>query len=372
MATAPPKMGRILELDGLRGLAVIVVVLAHFLAEVPHGFFPFSLGWLGVDVFFALSGFLISGILIDNRGCKNYFSTFYMRRTCRIFPIYFLFIPPLVLLIHWLRQAGYQWMEEPLPMLGYLTYTQNIFMAWTNQDGGLSLIPTWTLAVEEQFYMLLPLIVVLVPPRFLLKTFLVLIATAPIIRSILLFNLGSDHLSTNCLLPCRWDTLFWGGTAAIVWRDERLRSAFLANDGRYLKAILIGAVWVIPLLLFSKKFTDIPVRMSIGLTLIGLGSASYILLIVSKNVSGKFLLSKPLRFFGTISYGLYLVHWPLLVMLHGFVLGTKPDIGTMPQLLLTLAAIPLSVAIAWCSWTYIESKIVRYGHRFKYGEVKST
>lgn len=366
MSSALPKTGRILELDGLRGLAVIVVVLAHYLAEVPHGFFPFSLGWLGVDVFFALSGFLIAGILIDNRGCANYFSTFYIRRSCRIFPIYFLFIPPLVLLIHQLRQSDCNWLEQPLPMAGYLTYTQNFLMAWTNHDGGLSLIPTWTLSVEEQFYMLLPLLVMLVPKRMLLKTFLLLIVVAPVLRSALLYHFGSDHLSVKCLLPCRWDTLFWGAIAAIVWREENLKSVVLRNNGRLLKAVLIIAIWVVPLMLFSKKFTDIPVRLSIGLTIIGLGSASYILLIVSKNASGKLLLSKPLRFFGSISYGLYLVHQPMLVMMHGFILGTRPDVETMPQILTTLTAIPLSVGVAWLSWTFFESKIVGYGHNFKY------
>jgi len=367
MSSSLPKPGRILELDGLRGLAVIVVVLAHYLAEVPHGFFPFSLGWLGVDVFFALSGFLIAGILIDNRGSENYFSTFYVRRSCRIFPIYFLFIPALVMVIHYLRQSGYVWLEEPLPMIGYLTYTQNFFMAWTNHDGGLSLIPTWTLAVEEQFYMLLPLIVLFVPHRYLLRTFLFLIALAPILRTTLLCQFGSDHISANCLLPCRWDTLFWGAIAAIIWRDEKLKSYVLKDNGKRLKAVLVAAIWIVPVMLFSKKFTDVPLRMSVGLTVIGLGSASYILLVVSKGVSGRLLLTKPLRFFGSISYGMYLVHQPVLVMLHGFVLGTRPDVQTMPQILLTLTAIPISVGIAWVSWTFFESKIVRYGHRFKYG-----
>ena len=367
MSSALPKPGRILELDGLRGLAVIVVLLAHYLAEVPHGFFPFSLGWLGVDVFFALSGFLIAGILIDNRGAKNYFSTFYIRRSCRIFPIYFLFIPPLVLFIHYLRGAGYEWLDSPLPMVGYLTYTQNIFMAWTNHDGGLSLIPTWTLAVEEQFYMLLPLIVVFVPKRWLLKTFLILILTAPLLRTFLILNLGSDHISANCLLPCRWDTLFWGAIAAIVWRDERLKTIVLGNSGNRLKLVMVAVIWTVPLMLYLEKHHALPIRMSVGLTLIGLGSASYILLLVSKNVAGKFLLAKPLRFFGSISYGLYLCHQPILVMFHGFILGTKPDIETMPQLLVTIAAIPVSVGLAWLSFTFFEKRIVSFGHRFKYG-----
>jgi peptidoglycan/LPS O-acetylase OafA/YrhL len=168
------------------------------------------------------------------------------------------------------------------------------------------------------------------------------------------------------LLPCRWDTLFWGSVAAIVWRDEKLKSVLLSDNGKWLKAVLVCAIWIIPVLMFSKKFTEVPLRMSVGLTVIGLGSASYILLLVSKNVSGKFLLSKPLMFFGSISYGMYLVHQPVLVLLHGFVLGTRPDVQTLPQILLTLTGIPISVAIAWLSWTLFESKIVRYGHRFKY------
>ena len=214
--------------------------------------------------------------------------------------------------------------------------------------------------------MLLPLIVLFVPHRHLMKTLLVLIATAPIIRSVLLYQFGSDHISANCLLPCRWDTLFWGAIAAMIWRDEKLKSIVLKDNGKLLKVVLVGAIWIVPVLLFSKKFTDVPLRMSVGLTVIGLGSASYILLVVSKNVSGKLLLTKPLRFFGSISYGMYLVHQPILVFLHGFILGTRPDVETLPQILVTLTGIPISVGIAWLSWTYFESKIVRYGHRFKY------
>ena len=284
MSSTHPDSRRIVELDGLRGVAVLLVLLAHYFGEVPSGWSFLALGWLGVDVFFVLSGFLIAGILLDHRGAANYFSTFYIRRSCRIFPIYFVFIPILVLFLSSLWARGHAWMEEPLPFAAYLSYTQNFAIAWQNRTGGLALLPTWTLAIEEQFYMLLPLMVYFVPRKRLLPICLGLIAVSPILRSMILYQYGS-HLSVHVLLPCRWDSLFLGVIAAIVLRDSKLKRRVFENGGRCLKSIWVAGYSFLPLVILVEQSSEIPLRMSIAITAMAMGTAAYILLVVTRMTS---------------------------------------------------------------------------------------
>ena len=365
MSANRPDPRRIVELDGLRGVAVLMVLLAHYFGEVPSGISFLAWGWLGVDIFFVLSGFLIAGILLDHRDAGNFFSTFYIRRSCRIFPIYFLFVPILVLFLTFLWSRGYAWIEQPLPIAAYLSYTQNFVIAGMDRTGGLALLPTWTLAIEEQFYLLLPLMVYFLPRKRLLPICLSLIAISPVLRTMILCQHGS-HLGVHVLLPCRWDSLFLGVIAAIVLRDPILKSRALAASGRCLKSIWLAGYAFLPLVVLVERSSDVPLRMSLAITLLAAGTAAYILLVVTKMTSVRWLRSRSLRFFGSISYGLYLVHQPVLVLMHGFLLGTSPDIATLPQLLITIMATVISVGLAWVSWTCFESRFVRYGRGWNY------
>ncbi len=86
--SALARRERVVELDGLRGLAALVVVVAHYFGEVPSGISALTAGWLGVDVFFVLSGYLIGSLILENRHAPNFFSVFFLRRACRILPVY--------------------------------------------------------------------------------------------------------------------------------------------------------------------------------------------------------------------------------------------------------------------------------------------
>jgi peptidoglycan/LPS O-acetylase OafA/YrhL len=159
---------RIPELDGVRGMAILLVLIWHYavvtLSVRPDSVMSYVLGglsfsWSGVDLFFVLSGFLIGGILLDNREAKNYFRVFYMRRTCRIFPLYFIWF---MIFCDLLLAEGILFSEErfrwllanPLPLLSYLTFTQNIPMALQNVFGPNWMAVTWSLAIEEQCHSL--------------------------------------------------------------------------------------------------------------------------------------------------------------------------------------------------------------------------
>ncbi len=174
---------RIPELDGLRGLAILLVLVWHF------GYLFASAGssrwlyyvkdsmtmfWSGVDLFFVLSGFLIGGILLDARESPNYFKTFYTRRSFRIIPVYALLVVTFYVCVSLglpARIAGSSAVfGATAPWYEYATFTQNIGYATGQPSQSLWLSTTWSLAVEEQFYLLLPAVVYFVPRRRLYST----------------------------------------------------------------------------------------------------------------------------------------------------------------------------------------------------------
>src|SRR5262249_50866528 len=156
-------------LDGLRALAILLVVMWHYLGH-PGGpgsaqwnFFRF--GITGVDLFFVLSGYLITGILLQNAGAANYFSTFYLRRSFRILPIYFGMVAIYLIGRQIGRPAGL--FDGAVPWWSYILGVQNFWMTIHQTFGATWLAATWSLAVEEQFYLLFPLLVFFLSPRTL-------------------------------------------------------------------------------------------------------------------------------------------------------------------------------------------------------------
>ena len=352
---------RIVELDGLRGCACLLVVIGHYFGEVAHGARFLRLEWIGVDLFFCLSGYLIGGILLDNRTSGSYGATFYIRRGFRIFPIYYLTVALVLLVLPRFAEL----VEPVYPPSVYFGYAQNIVMSLTGVETTPWLMPTWTLCVEEQFYLLLPLIIYFAPARRLPHILLVMIASAS------LFRLGLVLLSTNklalfMLLPSEWDLLFLGVLGAYVRRSPALWGQLQGSDRRGLNVITLAGVTLVPLLAIADNVIgfrsfDVVGRLALGLALTGL-----VLLLVSGAPEGARFRAPVLRFFGVISYGLYLIQQPVAGILHGVILGSRPDIGTLPQLAVTFVAFGASVGIAYLSWTFFESPLVRFGHRWRY------
>jgi peptidoglycan/LPS O-acetylase OafA/YrhL len=346
----PVTMRRIVELDGLRGLAAILVLVAHYFGEVPGGVRGLAAGWIGVDVFFVLSGFLIGGILIENRDSPTYFAAFYLRRAFRTLPAY---VAMLVLTLSALALIGKQpWIDPALPSAIYLTYAQNFVMAWRDAHSNLWLLPTWTLAVEEQFYLILPLILFALPRRHIVPVLLVLIATGPCTRAVF-----GETMAGLTLLPSRWDLLFLGVLAAQLQRHGQIAAPMLKV---LCVAAAIGTV--------AASIGPSIVRHVIGPSFIAATIAAYILLILCGAEEGRWLRTPVLTRVGLISYGLYLVHQPLNGLWHGLVLHGRPAVETPLQVVVTLAALMTSLALATLSWCLFERPLVNYGRRFRYAE----
>ena len=234
--------GRIPEVDGLRGIAIASVLAWHYLimpaVAKPGTALSYSLvfgrlAWSGVDLFFVLSGFLIGGILIDARYATNYFRVFYTRRLFRIVPIYatiLLIFPAILFAAQWAHCGDFSWLTSGLaPAYCYWTFTQNIWMALTNSLGANALGITWSLAIEEQFYLTLPLVIRFRSSHGRLILVLAGICFAPIIRTAIHLFWPHNQLAGFLLMPCRADALLLGVLAAMllrnaVWRERIQRS----------------------------------------------------------------------------------------------------------------------------------------------------
>lgn len=233
---------RLPALDGLRGIAVASVVLFHFTRPLQ---FPdrlhslFAMGWTGVDLFFVLSGFLIGGILVDNKDSVNLWRVFYLRRAFRILPLYY-FVLITFLIFGGTQLRNLTWlMESPLPTWSYATFTQNFVTAATNNLGPNYMVATWSLAVEEQFYLFLPLVIRFVSARMLPWILAALILLAPITRVVLYHWFSKDHLfGAYVLMPCRMDSLLLGTSAALIFRSDAAMTVLRNNKTILLTALL--------------------------------------------------------------------------------------------------------------------------------------
>jgi len=363
---SPDFSKRIPQLDGLRGLAIGMVIYFHYITTTFGSSRSLvarlltrsaSLGWTGVDLFFVLSGFLIGGILMDARGSANYFRVFYSRRACRIFPVYFTFVALTLLgaaLLRWPMFA------PSIPWPFQASFTQNLWMAAHNTLGSRALWPTWSLAVEEQFYLLLPLLVYAVKPSRLPWIAGAGIAGAAVIRLGLLLIRPNLVIAAYTLLPCRMNALLMGTLAAWFIRQPRLWQKLLSkrNDLRRALLILLGCL---PL------FLAIPAIDSRFEILVGLNAfpVYYALLLVASLADeriGRILRVRWLMNLGGIAYFVYLVHYPMFgLLIHA--MGVRTAAG---GIVAAIIALPLTIVVAQVSWKWFEKPFIRLGHKVHY------
>jgi len=336
---------RIPELDGLRGFAILIVVLLHYGYEpgqpgpalLIHIRNLFGLGWSGVDLFFVLSGFLIGGVLLDAKASPDYFKTFYIRRFYRIIPIYYLWIVGFILVItvggNLLRAHTH---SHVLPALGFSTFEQFVFLQniWVPNHVTLSawwLGVTWSLAVEEQFYLVAPLAIRFLDVAKLRAALIVVIFSAPLLRTILFFVEKAFAQHAYMSTPCRADSLALGMLAALYWRQDGFREKLgLRRRTLTMLVTVLFAGMVVLWYWYSNPILGIRITM------------------------------------GRVSYCFYLIHIAVRYFVFGFATRTVPHVTDFPSIGLTLLSAALTYLIARLSWTYIEGPLVRIGHRTTY------
>jgi peptidoglycan/LPS O-acetylase OafA/YrhL len=351
----PPTKTHYPVLDGLRGLAILLVVVYHNFGFINYFFF----GWLGVDLFFVLSGFLITDILMKTVNRPHFLRNFYMRRVLRIFPLYY---GSLILFL------------IILPACGILTaqlayYRDNQWWLWTYLQNWLYIFkPTdanilhhfWSLAVEEQFYLIWPLTILLLRKPSRLFALLAVVLVAVVVLRIVVWNYQLEELAYfNFYTFSRIDGICIGSMLALL---RTIRIDFLRN---YTAPVVLSLALANFIFFFINRYYGytFPFLAFVGYTTFAVMFA----LLVNEGVENKSRLLRLLfdngmmKFFGRISYGLYVFHWPVFIL-------TAPyfqDIFT-PALPLAEARIAASITatlvgigVSLISFRYFEQYFIR-------------
>lgn len=348
-------------LDGLRGLASLLVVIYHNFGFINHYFF---FGWLGLDIFFVLSGFLITDILLSTLGKPHFLRNFYVRRTLRVFPVYYLsLILFLVVLPHvpgipvkfdyFVRNQAWLW-----------TYLQNwLYIFYPPNQSFLNHL--WSLAVEEQFYLLWPLAVLLIKKPVYLFIFISLLLLLTIgMRCWVWIHHFEGLAYYNLYTFTRIDGICIGCMIAIL---QHINFRFLQKN----TSLIVFAFAILNFIFYfiNERYNNsFPYLAMVGYTTFAMifGLLIYDIINHGSRVLTALFNIPLLKFFGRISYGCYIVHWPLYLMLSPFFISWSaahlPFLSA--QFFASFTITVISYGIGYLSYRFFEMKFLALKKHF--------
>jgi len=360
-------------LDGLRAIAYLFVFFfhAHYL----------DVGWVGVQLFFVLSGFLITGILLDMKEAmpgKDYFIKFYGRRFLRIFPLYYFYLIAAGIITTWLLSISYRtgYLKSFEEQVRYaFFYVYNFAMATVIKDSSFLLEHLWSLSIEEQFYIFWPLVILLTPKRYQKGLFLVLIGLGPVFRIAFHFLHASGEFSifSHSVSETLYSLPFTHIDAFAIGAYISRYSIPKANEQFWLLLVLVPLIGFITQYLVTGQlgvFTAFgyPLLMPEGLQYIwGYSLLNYffavtILAVARQGLFNRFLEWAPLRYMGRISYGLYVFHQPITWFAFDIQeLGLEKS---MAQPIATILAFFGTLLVASISYRFMEKPLLDLKDRF--------
>jgi peptidoglycan/LPS O-acetylase OafA/YrhL len=366
---------RVPELDGLRGVAILLVVFFHATivgsgtptGALLHGVFR-NFGWTGVDLFFVLSGFLITGILVDSRDAPRALRHFYARRALRIFPVYYGFLILVFLIVPRVAPGALSVGDDAV---FYWVYLQNFAVAaqgdWVHSRF-LNLF--WSLAIEEQFYLVWPWVVHALGRRALLRVCLAMIAGSLALR-VVLVAADVAPVAIYVLTPARLDGLAAGALVALALRSSG-GTVRLAAAAPY--AAVLSGIGILALVVWQRGFSyKLPGTATAGLTLLAVFFAALLVLTLRGAPQGplrRLLGTAPLRAWGRTSYAVYVTHQVVLVLatlawVRLFFEPHAPGAGELTlQITVYATVLPGCWLVGEASWRWVEAPLLRWKRRF--------
>jgi peptidoglycan/LPS O-acetylase OafA/YrhL len=371
VALAPPHAARVTPLDGVRGLAILIVMLHHAVlcapVKAPSGWQKVMSdvageGWIGVDLFFVLSGYLITTILLRTREQPKYYRNFYARRTLRIFPLYYAAVFLTCVVFPFLSHgntARLLWSHQ----LWYWLYIPNVLVFVQGNWFDSLFDHTWSLAIEEQFYLVWPLTVRLLGARKLAPTVVVIALASGALRVWMSAN-GYSEAQIRVLPFSHCDGLALGALLASL---EALKTPLSQRRQLGWALVVAGAIVRAPVFgsLVGTAVHD-NALVGTGWTLIFAGVLALLVTGPRAGPLARVFSVRPLVFLGTYSYGIYLIHMPLMIV-GGHLLAHAGSLGasqSLSALLLTIFAGGLSIGLAMLSFRYFEEPFLKLKTRF--------
>jgi peptidoglycan/LPS O-acetylase OafA/YrhL len=322
----------------------------------------FAIGWCGVDLFFVLSGFLIGGILLRAASSPNYYKVFYVRRFYRIVPLYYLWVLGYFGVVG-IWGSAETWRALPL----YLLFVQNSFKIHHAAIGTAVLGALWSLAVEEQFYLVIPAVIRVFSRRTVLFALTAMLVVAPLARVLIYIFVPAHSAAPYMLTICRADALSLGVLAAFAWQNERFKSEF----GKYrayayaLFSILFAGFLALAAVspsqysmrIYAWGFSLIDVFFVVTLLVTILDRGGLLAVVCRWNLLGSL---------GRVSYCLYIIHVFVDFLCHKAVFHELPRFDSAATALVSLGAAALSYALALISWRVFEQPLLSRAHVYKY------
>lgn len=370
------------QLDGLRGIAILGVLLFHFDAAnvgwtgLSFHVGAFDLGWTGVMLFFVLSGYLITEILLAAKGASHYFRDFYARRALRIFPAYYAMLLLAFALASTLSAGDAAGAIREWPF--YVFYVSNYWLGVNDGRTPMSQLlgPTWTLSIEEQFYLVWPLIVGVLTRRALVALCAALVLASPLLRWSLMQATGNPTFTAFALVS-NFDGLALGALIAASRGDASFGRWIVPRTGLVLAAVSGLALAALVAANGSRHFSEARFWMSATGSLLFFPSlvASFfagvlVLALTSGSSTVKLLCFRPLVGLGRVSYGVYLYHMPVNFVLTRLVWtsvflpipGVEPPAALVALLYVARHAATILVAVV--SYRFLERPFLELKSRF--------
>jgi len=370
--------GHLPGLDGVRGLAILMVMAVHFVGDATARTAAerlvvklASYGVLGVDLFFVLSGLLITGLLLDAKNSPHYFRNFYARRTLRIFPLYYLVLATLFIVLPRIGALSPALEEARERQVWLWTYTANFYIAAKSSWAALTYFSHfWSLAIEEHFYLLWPLVVFGFRREALERLCVFVIVGGAALR-LALAAAGVSELSISVLTPCRVDALCVGALLAVLSRRADGGQSLVRDSGR--AALYLGGLIVAISTWCALMKTGLPLLHQIRSSLYSLffGALSLLSLRSPRHLVARVFQGRLLRFFGKYSYGLYVYHglltWYFLERRMGDRIGAALGHHSLAIAVTAAFGIGASLVIAVLSYEMFEKRFLQLKRFFEAG-----